>query len=147
MTHLESAAVSVAAAVSTRAWIARALAAATALYTGVLVFATHYPKPEEFLGSNAPSDKMLHVIAYGLLSFLAAAALAAKGGWTARRVAALAAGLAAFGVIDEITQPLFSRSAEPLDWVCDCVGIAAGLLIVAATVAGLRASRSARGAA
>jgi len=42
----------------------------------------------------------------------------------------LGAALAAWAVVDEITQPLFARAAEPLDWVCDCLGLAAGIGIV-----------------
>jgi VanZ family protein len=123
-----------------RAWCARLLAVATAAYTLVLVFATHYPRPEEFLGANAPPDKALHFFAYITLSLLAASTLAMAGGWSARLAVSLGAGLAAFGIVDEVTQPLFARAAEPFDWVCDCMGIAAGLLLMAVAVAAVRAA-------
>jgi VanZ family protein len=121
-------------------WLPRILAVATAAYTLLLVFATHYPKPEELLGQNAPSDKTLHFLAYSLLAILAGGTLAMAGRWSLRGVGALAVGLAAFGVIDEITQPFFSRMAEPLDWFYDCVGVAGGLLAVAVLVAAVRAA-------
>jgi len=123
----------------------RPLAGLTAAYTGVLVFATHYPKPEQLLGTNLPSDKTLHFLAYGALGLLAAALVAVSGRWSARRVAALAAGLAAFAAIDEVTQPWFGRSAEPLDWVYDLIGLAAGITAIVAIVAlnaTLRSSRT-----
>ncbi|NBW87669.1 MAG: hypothetical protein EBR23_12820 [Planctomycetia bacterium] len=108
---------------------------ATAAYTLLLVCATHYPKPEQLLGPHAPSDKTLHFLAYGGLGLLAAATLAASGRWCMTRAIVLGAGLAAFGAADEITQPWFQRAAEPLDWVCDCLGIAAGIVVVALIVA------------
>jgi VanZ family protein len=110
----------------------RPLVALTLAYTITLVFATHYPEPEKLLGPNPPSDKTLHLVAYGTLGLLAAAVLAASGRWSPRSVAGLAAGLAAFAAADEITQPWFGRSAEPLDWVCDLVGLAVGIAVVAA---------------
>jgi VanZ family protein len=107
------------------------LAAATAAYTLVLVFATHYPKPEELLGPNAPSDKTLHFLAYATLAILAGGTLAMTGRWSARAALRLAVGLAAFAAVDEITQPFFSRDADLLDWVCDCGGAVGGLLTIA----------------
>ena len=109
----------------------RALGFITAAYTLLLVFATHYPKPEYFLGTQAISDKLLHFTAYVLLSLLAAATLAGYRRWRGSSVLALACALAAFAAIDEITQPLLGRAAEWLDWVFDCMGIAVGILAVA----------------
>lgn len=120
-------------------WLARMLAAATAIYTLVLVFATHYPKPDELLGPNAPSDKMLHFLAYSALAILAGATVAMAGRWSVRGGLSLAVGLAVFGAVDEITQPFFSRDAEPLDWAYDCIGVAGGLLVVAVLVGVFRA--------
>jgi len=119
-------------------WLARMLAAATVAYTLVLVFATHHPKPEGLIGPNAPSDKTLHFLAYAMLAILAAATLAMRGHWSARGVGSLAAGLTVFAALDEITQPFFSRDAEPLDWAYDCIGIAGGLLAVGLLVAIVR---------
>jgi VanZ family protein len=115
--------------------LASLLAAVTLAYVAVLVFATHYPKPEDLIGTSAPSDKTLHFLAYGTLGLLATATLAASGRWSTSAVARLAAGLAAFGVVDEVTQPYFGRNAEALDWVFDCIGIGGGLLAVVVVVA------------
>ena len=124
-----------------RGRLARGLAAMTAAYTLVLVWATHYPKPERFLGDNPPSDKTLHFLAYGALAVLAAGTIALARRWTAVRAAGLGAALAAFAAVDEITQPLFSRDAEPLDWIFDCVGVGLGIAAVAMAVAVVRIVR------
>ena len=118
-------------AIATLRPLLRPLAALTGLYTAVLVFATHYPRPEHLLGVNRPPDKMLHFLAYGALGLLAAALLAVAGRWSPVRVAILAAGLAAFAAIDEVTQPWFGRTAEPLDWVYDLIGVATGIAVIA----------------
>ncbi|MFM7138366.1 MAG: VanZ family protein [Planctomycetota bacterium] len=120
----------------------RPLAGLTAAYTGLLVFATHYPRPEELLGPNPPSDKTLHVLAYGALGLLATALLAVSGRWSARPIAVLATGLAIFAAIDEATQPWFGRFAEPLDWVYDLVGLAVGIAAIVALNATIRSSRT-----
>jgi len=118
-----------------RPWMARLLAAATVAYTGVLVFATHYPRPEELLGPNAPSDKTLHFVAYAVLAAFSAATWLAARRTASRSIAPLAIALASFGAIDEITQPFFRRHADPLDWVYDCIGIAIGIAAVVSVVA------------
>lgn len=124
-----------------RGRLARLLAAFTGGYTAFLVLATHYPRPEEFLGPNPPPDKLLHFIAYGGLAVLAAGTVALARHWSARRAAGLAGLLAAFAAVDEITQPLFSRASERMDWVFDCVGIVGGLVAVAVAVAVVRLVR------
>lgn len=106
-------------------------AALTACYSLVLVWATHYPKPEDFLGPNPPPDKALHFMAYGVLGFLMAATLAASRRWSLQNAVVLAITVALAAVVDESTQPLFGRAAEVLDWVFDVVGIVAGVALVA----------------
>jgi VanZ family protein len=111
------------------------MAAATVAYTAVLVFATHYPRPEEFLGRNPPADKTLHFVAYAVLAAFSAATWLATRRTASRGIAPLAIALAGFGAIDEITQPFFRRHADPLDWVYDCIGIAIGIAAVVSVVA------------
>ena len=118
--------------------MARLLAVATVAYTGVLVFATHYPRPEELLGPNAPTDKTLHFVAYAVLAGLACATWLTARRTASRGLATLAIALAAFGAVDEVTQPFFRRHADPLDWVYDCGGIAIGLALVAVAAAVIR---------
>lgn len=126
---------------SHRPWLARLLAVATLAYTALLVFATHHPRPEEFLGPNPPPDKTLHFLAYGALATLATATWLTARRTAVRGVGGLAIALAAFGGLYEVTQPLFRRSAEPLDWVFDCIGIAVGVAAVAGVVAVTRRLR------
>ena len=116
-------------------WRARLLAAGTVAYTAVLVFATHYPRPEELLGRSPPSDKTLHFVAYAVLAAFSAATWLAARRTASRSIAPLAIALASFGAIDEITQPFFRRHADPLDWVYDCIGIAIGIATVVSVVA------------
>ena len=118
-----------------RPWMARVLAGATVAYVALLVFATHHPRPEELLGPNPPSVKTLHFIAYAVLAGLASATWLTAPRTANRGIATLAIALAAFGAVDEITQPFFRRHAEPLDWVYDCIGIAIGIAAVVAVVA------------
>lgn len=113
-----------------RPWLARAFAVATLAFTGILVYATHHPRPEELLGRNPPSDKTLHFAAYATLAALAAATWLTARRTKQRGIATLAVALAVFGGFDEVTQPLFNRQAEPLDWLYDCIGIAIGLAAV-----------------
>jgi len=122
------------------AWPARLLAAASVAYACVLAWATHHPKPEDLLGRNPPSDKLVHVGAYTVLAALVAATLAAAGRLSPRGMRIAAVSLAAFAVVDEATQPLpwFRRTADPLDWIFDVVGIAIGMAAVAGLVALMR---------
>lgn len=121
-------------------WPARLLAALSAGYAAALVWATHHPKPEDLLGEHPPSDKLIHVGAYAILAALVAATIVARGRVSPRGWLGAAAALAAFGVVDEITQPLpwFRRTADPLDWVFDCAGIALGIAIVGLAAAAAR---------
>lgn len=115
-----------------RSRAAQVLAAGALTYTGVLVFLTHYPRPQDLLGEDLPPDKMLHFLAYGVLGFLVTAAVVTRGRWSWRTAGLTAVALAGFAALDELTQPLFGRSAEPLDWVWDLAGLAAGIVAVAA---------------
>jgi len=99
-------------------------------YAGVLVSATHYPRPQDLLGANPPSDKVLHFLAYTILGALTAAAAAARGGWNGPRIGLLALGLALFAAGDEVTQPLFSRAVEFTDWLADLAGLVIGVGVV-----------------
>ena len=113
-------------------WMQRLIVGGTGVYAAVLVFATHYPKPEELIGGRLPSDKMLHFVAYGVLGMFAALVLRSRGRLVGRVAPLLGAGLAFWCVIDEATQPLFGRHADPLDWACDVIGLAVGIGAVVA---------------
>ena len=112
-------------------------------YGLILLIATHLPADNvEFLVRAADygllkldPDKLLHMAAYGVLGLLAA--LAYGGRWQTTSTAAipLFALLAAWGAVDEVTQPLFGRSADTNDWIYDLIGSLIGLAV------GLAASR------
>ena len=99
------------------------------LYTFALVVATHLPKIGGIV-RTAGVDKLLHFGAYFVQATLAAAAVAATGRLGRRNAVILIAALAAFGGLDELTQPWFSRSAEWADWAADCLGVALGVSLV-----------------
>jgi len=110
-------------------------------YGLLLMIATHAPARDvQFIVRAADyglldPDKLLHMAAYGVLGLLAA--LAYGGRWRTMSTAAITlfALLAAWGAVDEVTQPWFGRLADPSDWGCDIIGGAIGL------AAGLAASR------
>lgn len=109
----------------------RAWTTVTAVYALALLAATHYPRPQDLLGPNPPSDKLMHVVAYAILGLLVAITLAAAGHGRLRTLLAAALCLACFAALDEITQPLpwFRRAADPADWAWDMAGVAAGLTV------------------
>lgn len=107
------------------------LAFVAVAYAVTLVLATHYPKPDQLLGRYGHADKLLHFGAYFLLAMFVAAAVWGAGRWSRRVAVAVAIALAAFGAVDEITQPFFGRTADVFDWAADCAGIAIGILLVA----------------
>jgi VanZ family protein len=102
-------------------------------YGLVLLIATHAPADDvQFLVRAADqglldADKILHIAAYTVLGLLAALAYGGRWRTTATAAVVLFAMLAAWGVVDELTQPLFGRLADASDWVCDMVGVAIGL--------------------
>ena len=110
--------------------VQRILDSLAAAYTCILLYATHHPRPAELVGPNAPGDKSLHLIAYTLLGGLVAAAFASRGGWGWRAAAALFVPLALFAAADEITQPLFGRFADGVDWAFDELGLVTGIGLV-----------------
>ena len=110
--------------------VQRGLDLLAAAYTCILLYATHHPRPAELVGPDAPGDKSLHLIAYTLLGGVVAAAFASRGGWGWRAAAALFVPLALFAAADEITQPLFGRFADGVDWAFDELGLVTGIGLV-----------------
>ncbi|MFM8495233.1 MAG: VanZ family protein [Planctomycetia bacterium] len=113
----------------------------TAVYAGFLVVATHMPRLHVSLdlATSVPPDKLIHFFAYGVLGFLTGLVATEAGvGWR-RWFPLVLVGIAAFALLDETTQPMFGRDAEPFDWVADVVGAAAGLCAAASLAAAARA--------
>ena len=103
-----------------RMW--RVLALVGALVTLV---ATHWPRLR--LSSEAPSDKVLHAVTFGVLTLLVA-----RTGWFVRRWK-LVAVMILFASFDEWTQSLapFYRHTSWNDWTADKVGITVCVFLLA----------------
>ncbi len=91
-----------------------------AFYWILCATATHIPMPP---GTDPfqLADKVVHFLMYGLLALIFG--LRFRPSFVAALI------LASYAVADELTQPFFGRSAEWLDWLADCAGIAVGLWI------------------
>ena len=98
------------------------------LYSVSLVVATHLPRVPTFVRVPG-ADKWLHFVAYGCQAMLAMGTLYFTNRLGLKNVVYLTIILATFGAIDELTQPIFSRQAELLDWVADCVGVLFGVCL------------------
>jgi VanZ family protein len=112
----------------------------TVAYAVVLVLATHIPRLDVSFatGTDIPPDKLLHFAAYGVLGCLLGLMVAESApNWRRWFPIALAA-TAVFAFLDESTQPMFGRAAEPLDLAADVVGAAAGLTVAAGAAATAR---------
>ena len=106
---------------------------ATAGYAAALVLATHIPRLEVSLGVGTPipADKLLHFAAYGVLGFLVGLIAVESERKLTQWLPLAFAGVVAFALLDEITQPLCGRHMEVFDYVADAVGSVAGLALAA----------------
>jgi VanZ family protein len=107
-------------------WFARGSVIALTAYWLLLITATHIPKVPEPFGVR-PSDKLLHLSAYAVLGALVGLAFSQYRRLRLSLAAALLAGVALHGMLDEVTQPLFGRDAEVADWFADVAGAVLGL--------------------
>jgi VanZ family protein len=101
------------------------------VYWLTLITATHIPRVPEPLGFR-PSDKVVHLLAYAVFGALAGLAWSLRWGLSWRAALGLWLLLAAHGILDEVTQPIFGRHADVLDWYADMLGAAVGLAMVGA---------------
>ena len=100
-----------------------------ALFSMFLLTATHLPRiPTIARGPGV--DKWLHFSAYGCQTILAMGVLYCTDRLVLKNVAFLIIVLTTFGAIDELTQPIFHRRAELLDWLADCAGVFFGVCSV-----------------
>jgi VanZ family protein len=106
----------------------------TALYWMALFVATHVPTPRR--PPNEPRrsiDKQAHVVAFAGLALLLCATGAAFKQPSWRTYLIVLGIIAAYGVIDEVTQAFVpTRSADWQDWAADMAGAVCGLVTFAA---------------
>ena len=92
--------------------------------------ATHIPVSK--MPELHASDKTLHVLGYFALGGVFHITLAAYGIGRLRRSIVVVLTMAAYGALDEITQPLVNRCAAFGDWLADLAGAAAAVLVLEA---------------
>ena len=110
-----------------RHWYRRALPA----YWIFLFCVTHFPRLS--FGPDLPNwtDRIAHVVAFGLLAFLFFRSVQ-----TSRRklsdtfVWAAGVLLCAYAAVDEYLQQFVQRSPDVRDWACDAAGIIAVLAVL-----------------
>ena len=101
-----------------------------ALYAGMIFYLSAQSHPEENLPLfvfKEVSDKVLHAVAYGILSLLCYRAFRwAAGPAVARQAVVLAIVTASlYGVTDEVHQAfVLLRESSWLDWLADTIGAA-----------------------
>jgi len=107
------------------------------LWSAALVV-THLPRSS--LRTIPANDKVLHGVGYFVLACALAVTLLLHGHAFRRRAVAVSIAAAAYGAFDELTQPLFGRSASWVDWLADMVGAAVAVIVFEAVLS-MRARR------
>jgi VanZ family protein len=104
------------------------------LYAGAIFYFSAQSHPEDQLPSflfKQISDKVLHAVAYGILSFLCYRAFRWSAGQAAARQAVVLAIVTAsfYGITDEVHQAFVPfRESSWLDWLADTIGAAIGAM-------------------
>ena len=102
------------------------------LYAGAIFYFSAQSHPEDQLPSflfKQISDKVLHAVAYGILSLLCDLAFRRAAGPAAARQAVVLAIVTAslYGITDEVHQSFVPlRDSSWLDWLADTIGAAVG---------------------
>lgn len=86
----------------------------------------HFSSADEYLDDGG--DKLMHLLAYGGLSFLFCLWLSFRGVEDRRLWRITAVTLGCYAVIDELLQIPFRRTADVRDCLADWAGVAMGLL-------------------
>ncbi len=111
-------------------WLRRGTFFVLVAYWLALVAGTHVPQPPSLMGLEK-HDKFLHTSAYAGLAFLVVLNVWWRGPLKATNLLAVFLAVAAFGGLDELTQPPFGRTADWLDWYADVCGTLIGLTLAA----------------
>lgn len=106
-------------------------------YLAALTLATHVPRVDPAyldylvrLGSMSV-DKTAHLLAYAVLGLFSMAAFWPGRGSPWMAIGRLLPLLSLYALCDEVTQPLIGRIADVVDWCCDVVGLAIGMVCAA----------------
>ncbi len=98
-------------------------------FTATVILFTHIPQgvmPTRPGEGVSGLDKLLHVVAYGVITFLFILSL--KSSTSLLSALFLFFAISAIGIVDEATQSLVNRTASANDWLADIVGIMMALL-------------------
>ncbi len=99
-----------------------------------MFFLTHWPSVDDFPGSGwlpVDFDKIVHFCMYGGWAAVWWWVLAGTGTPVQGRTAGwLLAGGAAYGVFDEVSQAIVQRDPDVGEFIADCAGVAAALLLL-----------------
>mgnify|MGYP000420007826 CR=1 FL=1 len=110
-------------------------------WVGMFVL-THTPYIERFRPEHwrfKYEDRVAHFLLYAVWAWCWRGLLmASRGRVTRTDLAWIVAGGAAYGILDELTQPLVGRTAELADWLCDLAGLATATLLGGTAGAGPR---------
>ncbi|MFW6032606.1 MAG: murein biosynthesis integral membrane protein MurJ [Phycisphaeraceae bacterium] len=115
-------------------WLPRAARWTLAVYWPALIVATHWPRisVDTGLPEVISVDKLAHGVAFAILTALLILArpLASRIGRARAALLAVAVALA-YGVLEELTQPLVGRTLDPVDLLADLAGILGAYLALA----------------
>ena len=102
-------------------------------FTAIVLILTHIPQefmeliPSQLQGGESGLDKLYHVAAYGVITFLFIFSLKSLLSQLSSLLVFFA--LLAVGMADEVTQPLVNRQASLTDFVANAIGIVMVLLL------------------
>ena len=85
--------------------------------------------PPERLAEGPVGDKWLHFIGFFVLASSFDWTLFAYRHPRPRRIALVASVMALYAAFDEITQPMFNRYGDIMDWYADMVGMIAAVIV------------------
>jgi VanZ family protein len=98
-----------------------------AIYWSSMFFGTHLPQMPQSLAGQ--SDKLLHFGAYCGLAILLLSWRITRGRVSIRQLLVFWLMIGAYGIFDEVTQPLVGRDSDIKDWLADLTGAAIGLAV------------------
>ncbi|HEY4263157.1 MAG TPA: VanZ family protein [Schlesneria sp.] len=97
------------------------------IYWSSMFFGTHLPKMPQGLAGQ--SDKLLHFCAYCGLAVLLLSWRITRGRVSLSQLLLFWLMIGAYGIFDEMTQPLVGRDCDIKDWLADLTGAAIGLAV------------------